>query len=114
MKAEVQGVYLGSNDYPEPPLFALKVTPLQRLATIQPPNSETPYHISVAFFDPAERRSFTALEQKYSEPREVTLKGRIRGMAFYLDATDPIASDPLIQSVHGKGHYAHKPLHVSL
>ena len=111
----MRGVYLGSQGYPEQPLFALEVTPLQRLPTNQPPNTATPYHISIAFSDPAKRREFTALEARYRKPRTVTLKGVVRGLAFYLDESrDPIARDALLQRVFRSGHYGHKGLHISL
>ena len=115
LKARVRGVYLGSQAYPEQPLFALEVTPLQRLPTNQPPNTATPYHISIAFFDPAKRREFAALEARYRKPRTVTLKGQIRGLAFYLDENrDPIARDKLLHRIFRAGHYGHKELHISL
>ena len=69
----------------------------------------------VAFYDPAKRREFTALEARYHKPRTVTLKGSIRGLAFFLDERrDPIARDALLQRVFRGGHYGHKGLHVSL
>ena len=115
LKANVRGVYLGSNENPERPLFALEVIPQQRLPTSQPPNTATPYHISISFYDPAQRRDFTALEARYSKWRTVTLKGFIRGLAFYLDEKrDPIARDPLLQRIFKSGHYGHKGLHISL
>ena len=115
IRCKVKGVYLGSNEYPDNPLFSLRVTPLSELPTTRAPNSDTPWHISIEFFDPAQRQAFTALEQKYSKTRNLTLRGWIQGLAFYLDtSTDPIGSDPLVQEVHAKGHYRHKPLHISL
>ncbi len=50
LKAKIRGVYLGNNGpWHSQPLFALEVIPLQKLPTTQPPNTATPYHISVAF-----------------------------------------------------------------
>ena len=73
-------------------------------------------HISVAFFDPAKRRDFTAVETKYRKSRTVTLKGKIRGMAFYLDEENcPIGRDPLLQRLFKTGYYHYKGgLHVSM
>ena len=57
LKCKIRGVYLGSNNtYANDPLYVIEMHPLQKLPTSKPPNSETPYHISVAFFDPKKRK----------------------------------------------------------
>ena len=89
--------------------------PLQKLPTSTPPNSETPYHISVAFFDPAKRKMFEELERKYSKSKTVTLQGEIQGSSFKLDTTRcPVGSDELVKRLHAAGHYYNRPLHISL
>ena len=116
LRCKVRGVYLGNNGpYATTHLFALEVMRMHRLPTTQAGNTATPYHISIAFYDRAQRRDFDALQRRFARPREVTLRGQIHGNAFFLDETRcPIGSDPLIRRVHQNGHYSHKRLHVSL
>ena len=113
IKAKIRGVYLGNNAWSTQPLFALEVTPQQRLPTIQPPNTATPYHISVAFYDPAKRRAFDTLQQRYSRTRTVVLQGEIRGASFEL-TKGPVHDDALLRDLHKEGHYGHKSIHISL
>ena len=116
IRAIVQGIYSGNNTYPENPLYFLTVTPLQKLPTTQPPNSSTPWHISVSFYDKARRADSEKLEQQFSVPKKVTLKGRLYGISFYLDyGSDPIATNPLVLAVHAADPWYHdRQLHVSL
>ena len=116
LQCRIRGVYLGNNsNSANQPLFAIEVQPLQKLPTSKPPNSATPYHISVAFFDPNKRNMFDELERKYSKNKIVTLRGEISGLTFKLDTTRcPVGSDELIKRVHAEGHYYYSPLHVSL
>ena len=116
LRCKVRGVYLGNNGpYATTPLFALEVMPMQRLPTTQAGNTATPYHISIAFYDRAQRRDFEELQRRFARPREVTLRGEINGNAFFLDENRcPIGSDPLIRRVHQNGHDSFKRLHVSL
>ena len=116
IRCRIKGVYLGSNyTYANEPLYVIEVHPLQKLPTSKPPNSETPYHISVAFWDPKKRKMFEELERKYSKSRTVSLRCEIHGLSFKLDTTRcPVGSDELVKRVHAAGHYYHKPLHISL
>ena len=117
LRCKLRGAYLGNNhpQYASQPLFALEVKPLQRLPTTQPPNTATPYHVSVAFWDKKQREDFAALQQRFASTREVTLRGKIHGSIFELDPLScPVGSDPLVRRVHQNGHYANRPLHVSL
>ena len=81
LRCKIRGTYLGNNhpQFASQPLFALEVKPLQKLPTTQPPNTATPYHVSVAFWDRVQREDFAALQQRFASSREVTLRGQIRG-----------------------------------
>ena len=120
IRCRIRGVYLGSNytdgyQWADQPLYVIEVHPLQKLPTSKPPNSETPYHISVAFWDPQKRKLFEELERKYSQSRTVTLRGEIEGSSFKLDTKKcPVGSDELVKKLHSTGHYKNRPLHISL
>ena len=115
IRCRIKGVYLGSNyTYANEPLYVIEVHPLQKLPTSKPPNSETPYHISVAFWDPKKRKMFEELERKYSQSRTVVLQGEIEGSSFKLDTKKcPVGSDELVKKLHSTGHYHNRPLHIS-
>ena len=115
IRCRIKGVYLGSNyTYANEPLYVIEVHPLQKLPTSKPPNSETPYHISVAFWDPKKRKMFEELERKYSRSETVTLIGEIEGSSFKLDTKKcPVGSDELVKRLHSTGHYHNRPLHIS-
>ena len=116
IRCRIKGVYLGSNyTYANEPLYVIEVHPLQKLPTSKPPNSETPYHISVAFWDPQKRKLFEELERKYSQSRTVVLQGEIEGSSFKLDTKKcPVGSDELVKRLHSTGHYHNRSLHISL
>ena len=116
LRCRIRGRYLGSNTYPDTPLFVLEVVPLEPLPTIKPPNSETPWHISVAFYNPQLARDFNVLIDRYAHFREYTLIGWIQGASFYLDThACPIGSDVQLQElVRQDPSYGHKPIHISL
>ena len=82
IRAVGQGVYSGNNSYPENHLYFVIVKPLQKLRSTQPPNSSTPWHISVSFYDKARRADFEELERQFSVPKKVTLKDRLHGIGF--------------------------------
>ena len=115
IRCRIKGVYLGSNyTYANEPLYVIEVRPLQKLPTSKPPNSETPYHISVAFWDPQKRKLFEELERKYSQSRTVVLQGEIEGSSFKLDTKKcPVGSDELVKRLHSEGYYHNRPLHIS-
>ena len=99
----------------ESPSFLI-VKPLLKLPTTQPPNSSTPWHISLSFYDKARRADFEKLERQFNVPKKMTLKGRLYGISFYLVyESDPIATNPLVSAVHAADPWYHvRQLHVSL
>ena len=117
IKAKVRADYLHSPQYPDTPLLVMKVEPLQKLPTTRPTGSQTPYHISIAFYakQPADfRRRMDAVQLKYARSRTVMLKGHVQGSTFVLSESSPIANDPEIKYLHDNSYYASRPLHLSL
>jgi hypothetical protein len=116
LRCRVRARYSGSNESPDTPLLMLEVDPLQELPTTKPPDSATPWHISVAFYNPQRKQSFKAIERRYTQWREYTLIGWIQGASFYLDPQRcPVGSDPDLQAlIRSDPWYGHKPIHISL
>ncbi len=116
MRVRIHAEYLGSNAWPTTPLFVISVVPLDPhlMPVWGKPNSETPLHISIGFYDPEQKRRFDAVHRRYLKPREVELLGYIEGSTFRLNG-GPIANDDDIQLLHANDKsYGHKPLHVSM
>ena len=128
-KAMVRAHY-NNSDYGSDPLLVLEVKPhgphtphqsgrVQRgmqFPTTKPPNSETPWHITIDFSSRHNRREMQQLIDKYSTWKEYTLVGEISrsGGSFQLDRHRcEIASDPLVQ-LHDGGYYGDRGLHISL
>ena len=114
-EADVRGEFSGTDahGWTDRPLYWIRVRPVNQAAlpTTSPPSSE--YHISLLHYSRnANRRTlFRELEERYGATRRVTLRGYMRGAMFELDpATDPIASDPLIQQANETG----RDLHISM
>ena len=120
-KAMVRARYMNS-DYGADPLLVLEVKPLKQrgiqFPTTQPPNSETPWHITVDFSDSrnsAKMRRMRRLIETYSTYKEYTLVGHIQGSSFELDRLRcEVGRDPLLQQLHDAGYYGDRPLHISL
>ena len=83
-RAKVRARYMNAA-YGADPLLVLEVQPLGNFPTTKPPNTETPWHISVAFYDRRQRREFDALVGKYRKFEVKTLDGHIQGASFELD-----------------------------
>ena len=116
MRVRMQAEYLPSNRYYATPLFVISIVPLDPhlMPVWGKPNSETPLHVSIAFYDPAQKRTFDAIHNRYLKPREVELLGYIEGSTFRLEG-GPIADDLDIQHLHANDYeYGHKALHVSM
>ena len=116
MRVRMHAEYLGSNEYSTTPLFVIRVVPLDPhlMPVWGKPNSETPLHISIGFYDPEQKRRFDAVHRRYLKPREVELLGYIEGSTFRLNG-GPIANDDDIQLLHANDKwYGHIPLHVSM
>lgn len=114
MTGQIKAQYLGEGPGNEGKLFAIVVRPSTRMPTLMPPSSDTPYHISIAFYDPAQRAIFERVARRYRTWRRVTLRGRIFGSTFQLDANSPVANDADVQLLHRSGRYGNRELHVSL
>ena len=113
-QAKVRARYMNAA-YGSDPLLVLEVQPLGNFPTTMPPNSETPWHISVAFYDRGQRRDFEKLVEKYRRSEVKTLVGHIQGASFELDTLRcEVGSDPLLQRLHRSGYYGDRPLHISL
>jgi hypothetical protein len=114
-EAEVRGEFSGNADagWADRPLYWIRVRPVNQAAlpTTGPVSSE--YHVSLLHYsrDPARRALFRELEARYGDPQVVTLRGEMHGAMFELDiATDPLATDPLLQQANETG----RPLHISM
>ena len=117
MRVRLRSIYLPSNRYPMAPLLALAVEQLdpEEAPIYGRPGSETPLHISVAFYNAGRKREFDEVFERYQKPREVVLHGRIQGSTFELRPPDPIAADPEVAALkQGDAYYGHRPLHISL
>ena len=109
------------------PLFALEVRPMDpEFPTRCPPGSDmsfspprvrTPYHISIAFYQPLDERRddrFDIVERRYAGWRHVILTGGIWGNAFYVNDLNVIGGDPELQGLFLDGDYGYKGLHMSM
>ena len=117
MRVRLRSVYLPSNNHALQPLLALAVEQLdpEQAPIYGKPGSETPLHISVAFFDAGRKREFREVFERYQKPREVVLHGMIQGSTFELRPPDPILADPQVVALKaGDPYYGHRPLHISL
>ena len=116
LRCRIRARYSGNNAFPDNPLLVLEVVPLEELPTTKPPNSETPWHISVAFYNPALAREFQVITDRYALPREFTLEGWIQGSTFVLDTREcPVGSDRQLQELVAQDPwYGHKAIHISL
>ena len=124
--------HYNKSDYGSDPLLVLEVKPHgphvktgqsgyrqrgMQFPTTKPPNSETPWHITIDFSNRWNRRDMQRLIERYSTFQEYTLVGQISGSggSFQLDRHRcEIASDPLVQQLHDAGYYGNRGLHISL
>ena len=113
-RAKVRARYMNAA-YGTDPLLVLEIQPIGNFPTTKPPNSEIPWHISVAFYSDENKREFKALVDKYRKFEIKTLVGHIQGASFELDTLRcDVGSDPLLQHLHRLGYYGNRPLHISL
>ena len=113
-QAKVRARYMDS-EFNEQPLLVLEIQPVGPFPTTKPPNSNTPWHVSVGFYDHAYAREFKQLVDKYRKFEIKTLVGHIQGASFELDTLRcDVGSDPLLQHLHRLGYYGNRPLHISL
>ena len=113
-RAKVRARYMNAA-YGTDPLLVLEIQPIGNFPTTKPPNSEIPWHISVAFYSDENKREFKALVDKYRKFEIKTLVGHIQGASFELDTLRcDVGSDPLLQHLHRLGYYGSRPLHISL
>ena len=116
LRCEIRARYIPSNQYPKEPLLILEVKPLEPMPTRHPTGNQTPWHISIDFYDSDKRTEFMDATRPYARWREVTLVGQIYGSAFYLDRDKcPVGSDRRLEALHAVGHYGdYAGLHISL
>jgi len=128
LRCRIKAEYLTPDkDYPDEPLLAIVVDPLQDLPTTRPPDNETPWHVSIGFYSTkygpikdgsaADRANYkNALERiqrNYAEWAEVILQGQSQGGTFALFPDSAIANDADIQHVHANSHYHNRAIHMS-
>jgi len=125
--------HFNNSDYGADPLLVLEVKPhgirepngsgyrrqrgMMQFPTTKPPNSETPWHITIDFYNRWNRRDMDRLIEKYSTWKEYTLVGQLSGSggSFQMDRHRcEIASDPLVQQLHDAGYYGDRPIHMSI
>ena len=116
LRCQVRARYMASNEYAERPLLVLEIRPLQQMPTTRPPGNKTPWHVSIAFYDPDRRKAFMTATRAYTDWREVTLVGEIAGSTFQLDPRRcPVATDRRLAALHrADPWYGDRPLHISL
>ena len=128
LRCRVKAEYLTPDkDYPDEPLLAIIIDPLDDLPTNRPAHSETPWHISLGFYSTkygpikdgtkADRANYKKalerIQRNYAEWAEVILLGESQGGTFQLFPESPIAADPDIQHVHANSHYHDRDLHMT-
>ena len=113
--------------WPDEPLLAITVDPLDDLPTNRPAHSETPWHISIGFFSTkfgpikdaskedkaAFKNSLANIQRNYAEWQPVILQGESQGGTFALFPHSPIANDPDIQYVHANSQYWDRGIHMT-
>ena len=114
-------------NYPDVPLLAIIVDPLDDMPTNRPAHSETPWHISLGVYSTkygpikdapkeekaAYRNSLANIQERYAEWAEVILRGEVHGGTFALSRNSPIANDPDIRYVHDNSHYFTRSIHLT-
>ena len=113
--------------WPDEPLLAITVDPLDDMPTNRPAHSETPWHVSIGFYSTkygpikdgttADRANYKKalerIQRNYAEWAEVILLGNSQGGTFQLFRNSPIAADPDIQHVHANSHYWDRAIHMT-
>ena len=114
-RCKIRARYMGSNRWSDNPLLVLEVKPLEEIPTTKPPNSQTPWHITVGFYDSYKAQEFRNIVEKYLDWTEYTLIGWVQGASFYLDTERcPVGSDQdLLALIRSDPYYGHKPIHMS-
>ena len=65
MSGQIKAEYLGEGPGKEGKLFAIVVRTTARMPTLYTPSSDTPYHISIAFYDRDQEDIFDRVAQRY-------------------------------------------------
>ena len=128
LRCRIKAEYLTPDkDYPDEPLLAIVIDPLQDLPTIRPPDSETPWHVSIGFYSTkygpikdgtkADRANYKKalerIQRNYAEWAEVILLGHTQGGTWVLNDDSPVKNDPDIQFVHDNSHYHDRAIHMT-
>ena len=108
----------GNNSYPDNPMIALQVIPLEQPLMSEPARHNPYWHITCGLHSKDNYAAEHAFFKKYGHWQEVRLR--------FLDVNDkahaqldvntcPVATDPVIHALHQHpvNHYKDRPLHVS-
>ena len=128
LRCRIKAEYLTPDKrWPNEPLLAVVVEPLQDMPTTRPAHSETPYHISIGFYStkygPIKdgsavnranyKKALERIQRNYAEWQPVILTGHSQGGTWELNANPPIANDPDIQFVHANSQYWDRGIHMT-
>ena len=128
LRCKVKAEYLTPvTTYPDEPLLAIVVEPLQDMPTTRPAHSETPYHISIGFYStkygPIKdgsavnranyKKALERIQRNYAEWQPVILTGHPQGGTWVLNDDSPVKNDPDIQFVHANSQYWDRGIHMT-
>ncbi len=128
LRCRIKAEYLTPDkDYPDEPLLAIIVDPLDDLPTNRPAHTETPWHISIGFYSTkygpikdgsaADRarykNSLANIQRAYAEWQPVILTGHPQGGTWVLNDDSPVKNDPDIQFVHANSQYWDREIHMT-
>ena len=113
--------------WPDEPLLAITVDPLDDMPTTRPAHDETPWHISIGFFStrygPIKdasavnranyKKALERIQRNYAEWQQVTLTGHPQGGTWVLNDDSPVKNDPDIQFVHANSQYWDREIHMT-
>ena len=113
-------MWLTTLEYPEVPLLAIQVKPVQGqyFPTRRPTNAWSQWHLSLCFkSDPHTVHDLAYLVRKFDDRVFRLVLNHTEwptGSSLELDtARDPLASDRVVQRLHRNGYYGNKALHIS-
>ena len=128
LRCRVKAEYLTPDkDYPDEPLLAIIIDPLDDLPTNRPAHSETPWHVSIGFYSTkygpikdgttADRANYKKalerIQRNYAEWQTVILTGHPQGGTWVLNDDSPVRTDPDIQYIHANSEYWEREIHLT-
>ena len=113
--------------WPDEPLLAITVDPLDDMPTNRPAHSETPWHVSIGFystkFGPIKdgsaadranyKKALERIQRNYAEWQTVILTGHPQGGTWVLNDDPPVRTDPDIQYIHANSEYWEREIHLT-